>query len=453
MATAESAAELAVPESRAGLSPRHLFIIYFVLGILLSLLALYFLVQRQQRIEFESQMETIQRTTHGLAKHVGASLKNILEQSPPEQASAAAQDLMNRYLNIDDLFNIRLIQEDATIVAALKKPQVGGKEDWDVALRALKGQPGSGMLVKANTRVFCVAVPIIFGSRTWAMVLYRNLEPLHKTIAASQQNILWSSVGTFTGLLLVVSGLVWFAAYKVRQAREIEAQNARLAMMGTMAAGVAHEVRSPLNALALNLDYLKRLAQKQSAAEPFTGEVVENLNTAQHQIARMEGLVRDFTQLAKPLSIQAEPVRLDAAIDEVLKLFSSTATERRIQLEKELATDAAAVNADRLRLEQVLINLIKNAFEATPEGGAIRIKTYTQPASKQLVLEIHDSGQGISAEQQAVLFEPYQTTKSHGLGLGLYLSKRIVEAHQGKLSVSSEAGQGATFQIALPLAA
>lgn len=285
------------------------------------------------------------------------------------------------------------------------------------------------------------------------MVLYRNLEPLHKTIAASQQNILWTSVATFAGLLAVVSGLVWFAAFKVRQAREIEAKSTRLAMMGTMAASVAHEVRSPLNALALNIDYLKRLAQKQSNAEPFPKEVAENLDTAQHQIARMEGLVRDFTQLAKPLAIQAEPVRLDAAINEVLRLFASSAAERRINLERELVTENAAVRAEPLRMEQVLINLMKNGLEATPEGGTIFVKTYKQLASKQLVLEIHDSGPGIPPEQQALLFEPYQTTKASGLGLGLYLSKRIVEAHQGKLSVSSEIGRGATFQVALPLAA
>lgn len=86
----------------------------------------------------------------------------------------------------------------------------------------------------------------------------------------------------------------------MRQAREIEAKNARLAMMGTMAAGVAHEVRSPLNALALHIDYLKRLAQKQSAAEVFPKEVADNLDTAHHQIMRMEGLVRTSPSWPSP---------------------------------------------------------------------------------------------------------------------------------------------------------
>lgn len=150
MITAGSTPEAPSPEARARLSPGRLLVIYFLLGVLLSLLALYFLVQRQQRIEFDAQMETIQRTTLGLTQHDGAALRRAIEGSPANQPDKAVQDVMDRNLNIDDLFNIRLIQQDKTVVAALKKPQVGTKEDWDVALRALRGQPGSGTLVKSK---------------------------------------------------------------------------------------------------------------------------------------------------------------------------------------------------------------------------------------------------------------------------------------------------------------
>jgi signal transduction histidine kinase len=169
----------------------------------------------------------------------------------------------------------------------------------------------------------------------------------------------------------------------------------------------------------------------------------------QHEVKRLEQVVRDFSDLAKTPHIEPRIATLDGAIEHVVRLFQPLARERQVKLEFQPATKDMAVSVDSNRMEQVLINLVKNALEATPAHGEVHIKTRRE--DDRLMVEVVDNGPGIPPKEQARVFEPFYTTRASGLGLGLYLSKRLVEAHRGTLSMSSEQGKGTVFRIALPL--
>ncbi len=132
----------------------------------------------------------------------------------------------------------------------------------------------------------------------------------------------------------------------------------------------------------------------------------------------------------------------------MVKLFGPLARSREIDLRARYDDGGVTVNADVRRMEQVLVNLVKNAIEATPARGSVEVRTTADDG--RLVIEVADTGSGIPPQRHALLFEPFQTTRAHGLGLGLFLSKRLVEAHGGTLSMHPHPGAGSVFRIVLP---
>ena len=217
--------------------------------------------------------------------------------------------------------------------------------------------------------------------------------------------------------------------------------------MGTMAASVAHEIRNPLNALTLAIDYLKRRARNTPEALP-TAELADDLSSMQHEVNRLEQVVRDFADLSKEPRIELQSTSLRGAIEHVVNLFGPLARSREIDLSARYDDGGLTVNADVQRMEQVLVNLVKNAIEATPAQGSVEVRTAADGG--RLVIEVADSGGGIPPQRQALLFEPFQSSRAHGLGLGLFLSKRLVEAHGGTLTIGSRPGAGAILRVVLP---
>jgi signal transduction histidine kinase len=171
----------------------------------------------------------------------------------------------------------------------------------------------------------------------------------------------------------------------------------------------------------------------------------------QHEVERLEQVVRDFSNLAKEPSIAPQRTPLSGLIDHVVTLFRPLAQQRGIALYAHVLGAETAAHVDPQRIEQVLINLVKNAIEATPARGKVEISTKVEDG--RLIVEVADSGSGIAPDQQPLIFEPFHSTRSHGLGLGLFLSKRLVDAHGGVLTMTSSPGKGTTFRISLPIPA
>jgi signal transduction histidine kinase len=226
-----------------------------------------------------------------------------------------------------------------------------------------------------------------------------------------------------------------------RKAAEAEA----LAHMGTLAAGLAHEIRNPLNAALLQLHLLGRGIDK--LPEPERSKLPERVQIVTSELRRLERLLSDFLELARPRPMAREPVDLHGLLDEVLDFQEPAATERGVTLVRRL-TDAR-VAGDRERLKQVFHNLVVNAIEATARGGAVTVAAHIDPDAN-VSASISDNGRGIPRGALEKVFEPFFTTKEAGTGLGLAIVRQIVERHGGRVELDSVENHGTQVTVYVP---
>jgi signal transduction histidine kinase len=159
-------------------------------------------------------------------------------------------------------------------------------------------------------------------------------------------------------------------------------------------------------------------------------------------------MVEEFLALARPPVLKPEPIRVADLLAETAALVEPEARRTGVRLERLVPDDLPPLTADRDRLTQVLLNLTRNALEAMPDGGRLRLEAAATP--RAVTLAVTDSGPGIAPEARARLFEPYYTTKARGLGLGLAIARQIVEAHGGAIDVEPADGGGSRFRVTLP---
>lgn len=218
----------------------------------------------------------------------------------------------------------------------------------------------------------------------------------------------------------------------------------RLAGLGTMAAGLAHELRNPLNAAQLQLRVAERRLSDGKAVS--LERAAHALDLAQTELQRLGVLVSDFLQFAKPQQLRLASIDLRVTAERLLGLLRPEAQELSVELVLEPGP-AAPVEADEEKLKQVLLNLLRNALEVSSPGSAVRVRLGVESGQTQLVVE--DSGPGVSPN--APIFEPFYTTKPHGTGLGLSIVHRIVLDHGGTIQVDSVPGR-TLFCVTLPSA-
>jgi signal transduction histidine kinase len=220
-----------------------------------------------------------------------------------------------------------------------------------------------------------------------------------------------------------------------------------LALLGKLAAGVSHEIRNPLGAIMLHMDLLEEELQDLLPERP--AQITEPLAEVRTQLARLDDLVQDYLSLARIASLQREPTDMGAFVDTFLQEVAPQVARCGIMLRREGATSLGSVALHTNTFRRVLLNLVQNALEAMPQGGTLTLRGW-QTASR-VHLDISDTGTGIPADQLAQIFEPLYTTKPTGTGLGLYMVREIVAAHDGKIRVTSHIVSGTTFTITLPL--
>jgi two-component system sensor histidine kinase HydH len=223
------------------------------------------------------------------------------------------------------------------------------------------------------------------------------------------------------------------------------ARRQRLATLGDMAAAVSHEVRNPLNAISMGLQRLR--AEFRPTAEPADYDRVIELVGG--EVRRLNTLVEEFLTLARPPVLNPAPLRLGDLIEEVAELIEPEARQMGVRVERRVPADLPPLVADHDRLTQVLLNLARNALEAMPDGGTLRLDAGRAPHA--LTIAVVDSGPGIPPEVRERIFEPYYTTKAKGLGLGLPIARQIVEAHGGTIAAAPATGSGTRFVLTLPL--
>lgn len=236
---------------------------------------------------------------------------------------------------------------------------------------------------------------------------------------------------------------------KERQQEESDLADGRLEAVRLLASGVAHEIGNPLNALGLSLQELNRECNSISDKE-LKESLTELTSMARQEVDRLHGIVTQFLSALRPQRPNLQPGNLIAVFEETLRTLRPDIENRSIQVVLDLIDNLPLVPLDSDQIKQVFFNLLKNAMEATPDRGKIRVSfTYDD---RWVSVNLSDNGCGIQPENLQNIFEPYRTTKPKGNGLGLMVVQRIIRDHGGDIQVSSQAGEGTLFTIRLPRA-
>ncbi len=214
----------------------------------------------------------------------------------------------------------------------------------------------------------------------------------------------------------------------------------KLAAVGQLAAGVAHEIRNPLTSMKGYGEFLL-----EDETDPQRREFIEIILD---EIGRVNTIVEDFMVLAKPKAVELEEKNIVTIINNVLSLLEFEARKKNVKMSFEANEDIIQIECDEDRLKQVFLNFVKNGIEAMPNGGELTVKVSVE--DHQVQISIQDTGVGIPEDKLKKIGEPFYTTKKEGNGLGLMVSFKIIESHQGKVYIESEINKGTTFNIILP---
>ena len=291
------------------------------------------------------------------------------------------------------------------------------------------------------------------GRRLGSIRLGLSLQGVTPLIDQSRKHILLMTI------VLLASGMVgFFIIFQVQKRhfqkiQEMEEQlrlQDELSAMGQLAAGVAHEIKNPLNAIGL---VVQRLQKEFRWTDPETQQEYERFTRiVRDEISRVNKIIEQFLFVARPVQSEFQAQDLEEILDYVLNLLEETIQGSGIKMEKNWAKDLQPVMGDRSQLTQVFLNLLNNALEAMPQGGILELNLEPLPGAKALEVRIADSGLGIPPENLKKIFAHYFTTKEKGIGLGLAITQKIIQGHNGRLEVQSLPGRGTVVTVRLPLA-
>jgi signal transduction histidine kinase len=231
----------------------------------------------------------------------------------------------------------------------------------------------------------------------------------------------------------------------VRAVQSLVTYSQKLAALGRLTSGVAHEVKNPLNAMRIHLELLKsRLGGAQPAAR-------ENLDVIAHEIQRLDRVVQGFLKFVRPQELHLAPVDMHDLLGEVARLMAPDAARSGARIAVEVAPELPAVAGDVELLQQACTNLVTNAIQAMPEGGTVTLAARRGPDGA-IEMRVTDEGVGIPPEDVDRIFRLYYTTKTEGSGIGLSMVYRIAQMHDGRIDVHSTVGRGTTMIVTLPVA-
>jgi two-component system, sporulation sensor kinase E len=283
------------------------------------------------------------------------------------------------------------------------------------------------------------------GGDAWSHILSREIEvhyPRHRFLSFYALP-LPDPEGGEQELLIILRDIT---GEREQEATLLEGE--RLNAVKLLAAGVAHEIGNPLNALAIHLQLLAR--ELEALPPGQRAPLAELVTVARNEVGRLDAVITQFLHAIRPATPQLAATDVTALLRETLDLMRTEIENRRIVVTVANTAAVPSVPADGQQIKQAFFNLIKNALEAMPGGGVLAI-TFT-PGDVYLAIDFLDNGTGIAAEDFGRIFEPYHTTKEHGSGLGLMIVQRIVQEHGGQIEVSSKPGAGTRMRIMLPLA-
>jgi signal transduction histidine kinase len=236
---------------------------------------------------------------------------------------------------------------------------------------------------------------------------------------------------------------------KLREEKELEEklrEAEHLSALGQLSKSIAHEIRNPLNVISLSIDHIKKkyLPEAEKEKEQFESLI----NGIKQEIQRLNKLVGDFLDYGKPMKLNFQNTNIESLINDILDLVKIKAEKDNVKIDFQKG-GIPLLSVDPELIKTCIFNIILNAFQAMPDGGEIKVETKTINNKIQII--VRDTGIGVSKEKIPHLFEPFYSTKSNGLGLGLAITKGVIEKHRGKVDFKSEEGKGSIMTITLPI--
>lgn len=423
-----------------------------------------------------------------------AELSQAIQVGVEEVTSKGYTDEMKlrnylKKLNAKGLREISIISNTDEIVASTNPTQVGeavGPTKKERIIKAELGEP-----LSKDGKVYNVILPVVAGNEHYGYIhLQINAEDFSQIVRNNAiKRFVATSLVFGLGIMLAVF-LSWmytkpinnvvnaarrvaagdlevnlsmdrkdeigeltqsfnFMVSKLREERDLEEklrEAEHLSGIAQLAKGIAHEIRNPLNFVSLSIDHLKK---KYSPGDEKQRENFDLLITSiKHEIQRLNRLAGDFLDYGKPLRLNLREVDIGSLIQEILDLVKAKAEKDGVKILYQRG-DIPRLSVDPELLKTCILNIILNAFQSMPEGGNLAISAKTSEGNVRIILQ--DSGIGVSKENLPKLFDPFFSTKSKGLGLGLAMTKRVAEEHGGKVIFQSEEGKGSAITISLPV--
>jgi two-component system sensor histidine kinase HydH len=228
----------------------------------------------------------------------------------------------------------------------------------------------------------------------------------------------------------------------VRRLEQEVKRSQRLAAVGRLAAGVAHEIRNPLSSIKGFATYFKEKLQDVPEARDTAGIMIQ-------EVERLDRVIGQLLEFARPSQLFTAPVRAADLVGHSLRLIEGDARAKGIELTSKIPENLPEINVDADRMSQVLLNLYLNAIQAMDAGGTLAIEVCRDETRKSTQILIRDNGPGIPDQDRERIFDPYFTTKPDGTGLGLAIVHKIIEAHGGEIDIESRPGQGTKVTVTL----
>jgi signal transduction histidine kinase len=333
-------------------------------------------------------------------------------------------------------------------------PVVAGNEHYGYIHLKINAEDFSEIL-ESNAIKRIIATALVFGLGILISVFlsWMYTRPIHNVVNAARS----VAAGDLTLNLTTdrkdeIGELTHTFNYMVQKLREDRALEEKLreaehlSGIAQLAKSIAHEIRNPLNFISLSIDHLRKKYVQQGSEDK---EAFESLITSiKHEIQRLNKLVGDFLDYGKPLRLSLQEVDMNGLIDELIALVWAKAEKDGIKIHHHYG-ELPKLYLDPDLIKTCIFNVILNAFQAMPAGGDLTLSTKTSDSRAYIIIE--DTGVGIAKENLPKLFDPFFSTKSTGLGLGLALTKRVVEEHGGKVDFNSIEGRGSKVTISLPV--
>jgi signal transduction histidine kinase len=461
------------------LNMKLIFMMIFLSLVLVSVL-LFFYSQTERALLVELEKQT-------------AELSKAIQVGVEEVTSTGSTDQMRLYnylkeLNAKGVKEISIISNANEIIASTNPMKIGEQLSPKKKERIIKAELGEP--VSEEGKVYNVILPVVAGNEHYGYIhLQINAEdfsdllrsnaikrvgatalvlclgiviavllswmytrPIHNIVNAAGR----VAAGDLTPDLLTdrkdeigeLTQSFNFMVQKLREKRALEEklrEVEHLSGIGQFARGIAHEIRNPLNFISLSIDHLR---EKYVPLEDARKEKFESLMMSiKQEIQRLNKLVGDFLDYGKPIKLTLREVELHSLVDEVLALVLAKAEKDNVEIITRYEV-LPNLSLDPELIKTCIFNVILNAFQAMPDGGRLTVKT--EASNSKVSMFFEDTGTGISRENLSKVFDPFFSTKESGLGLGLALTRRVVEEHGGKVDIQSTEGKGSTITISFP---